>query len=48
MTREPTVYVRGKVWHPDHRTIVLDDWHRVMMNTEREAPGVRHIVFLDQ
>jgi len=48
MTREPTVYVRGKVWHPDHRTIVLDDWHRVMMNTEREVPGVRHIVFLDQ
>ena len=48
MTREPTVYARGKVWHPDHKTIVLADWHRVMMNTEREAPAVRHIVFLDQ
>jgi hypothetical protein len=47
MRREPTVYVRGRVWHPDHKTIVLDDWHRVLMNTEREAPGARHVVFLD-
>jgi len=47
MQREPSVYVRGRVWHPDHKTIVLDDWHRVLMNTEREAPGARHVVFLD-
>jgi hypothetical protein len=47
MRREPTVYVRGRVWHPDHKTIVLHEWHRVMMNTEREAPGARHVVFLD-
>jgi hypothetical protein len=47
MTREPTVYVRGRVWHPDHKTIVLNDWHRLLMNTEREAPGVRNVVFLD-
>jgi hypothetical protein len=47
MTREPTVYVRGRVWHPDHKTIVLDDWHRVLINTEREAPGARNVVFLD-
>ena len=47
MRREPTVYVRGRVWHPDHKTIVLNEWHRVMMNTEREAPGARNVVFLD-
>jgi len=47
MTREPRVYVRGRVWHPDHKTIVLDDWHRVLMNTEREASGAGHVVFLD-
>jgi hypothetical protein len=47
MWREPTVYVRGRVWHPDHKTIILHDWHRVLMNTEREAPGASHIVFLD-
>lgn len=27
-------YVRGKVWHPDHRTIYLDGWHNVLRNTE--------------
>ena len=47
MTREPRVYVRGRVWHPDHKTIVLDNWHRVLINTEREAPGARNVVFLD-
>ena len=47
MTREPMVYVRGRVSHPDHKTIVLHDWHRVLMNTEGHAPGASHIVFLD-
>lgn len=47
MMREPRVYVRGRVCHPDHKTIVLDDWHRVLMNTEREAPGATKVVFLD-
>ena len=47
MMREPIVYVRGRVWHPDHKTIVLDSWHRVFMNTEREAPGSRNVYFLD-
>lgn len=41
------VYARGTVRHPDHKTIVLDGWHRVFMNTENEAPGMRHVVFLD-
>jgi hypothetical protein len=47
MMRDPTVYVRGRVWHPDHKTIVLDSWHRVFMNTEAQAPGARSVVFLD-
>jgi hypothetical protein len=47
MKLNPSVYVRGRVWHPDHKTIVLDDWHQVLMNTEAEAPGARHVVFLD-
>ncbi len=41
------VYARGTVRHPDHKTIHLDGWHRVFMNTENEAPGMRHVVFLD-
>lgn len=46
MVRDPQVYVRGRVRHKDHRTVVLDGWHRVLMNTEGEAPS-RHVVFLD-
>jgi hypothetical protein len=47
MQRNAAVYVRGRISHPDHKTIVLDGWHRVLMNTENEAPGSRHVVFLD-
>ena len=47
MRRDALAYVRGRVWHADHKTIVLDGWHRVLMNTERLAPGAREVVFLD-
>ena len=47
MVREPDVYVRGRVWHKDHKTVVLDGWHRVVMNTERAAPFAQRVVFLD-
>ena len=47
MTRNATLYVRGRISHPDHKTIELRDWHRVMMNTEHESPAMRHVVFLD-
>ena len=45
--RDPEVFVRGRVWHKDHKTVVLDGWHRVVMNTEREAPFAPRVVFLD-
>lgn len=41
------VYVKGKVRHPDHKTITLHDWHEVQMNTETQAKAMRHVVFLD-
>ena len=47
MQRDPTVYVCGRVWHPDHKTVVLNGWHRVLMNTENRAPGATAVVFLD-
>lgn len=47
MVREPRVYVRGRVWHADHKTVMLDVWHRVAMNTEREAPFAPRVAFLD-
>lgn len=47
MQRGATVYARGAVRHPDHKTVFLDGWHQVLMNTEAEAPGMHHVVFLD-
>jgi hypothetical protein len=47
MTRDPEVYVKGRVWHMDHKTVVLDGWHRVAMNTEWQAPFAPRVVFLD-
>jgi hypothetical protein len=50
MRRNPQVYARGKVRHPDHKTIVLPFWHRVAMATERgTAAGGRPatVAFLD-
>jgi hypothetical protein len=47
MRRNAEVYARGRVSHKDHKTVVLAGWHRVLMNTEREAPGAPSVVFLD-
>ena len=47
MTRNPTVYARGTVRHPDHKTVVLDGWHEVLSNTEHLSYAMRDIVFLD-
>jgi hypothetical protein len=47
MVRNPEVFARGAVRHPDHATIVLRDWHRVLMNTEHQAEAMRHVAFLD-
>jgi hypothetical protein len=47
MRRDAEVYVRGRVWHPDHKTLVLACWHRVLMNTEHLAPGRSNVTFLD-
>lgn len=41
------VYVRGSVRHSDHKTVVLDGWHRVFMNLEHNAPFARNVAFLD-
>ncbi len=47
MVRDAEVYARGAVRHPDHATVVLDGWHRVVMNTEAEAPFAPRVAFLD-
>lgn len=47
MRRNPKVYVRGRVRHPDHATVVLDGWHEVFMNTENLSAAMSDVVFLD-
>jgi hypothetical protein len=47
MRRNPKVYVRGRVRHPDHKTVVLDGWHEVLSNTESLSQAMRNVAFLD-
>jgi hypothetical protein len=47
MVRDAEVYVRGKVRHPDHKTVYLFGWHRVYMNRERFARHAPQVAFLD-
>ncbi len=44
--RNPLVFVRGKVRHADHKTIVLPGW-QVLMNTETQSAAMRHVAFID-
>jgi hypothetical protein len=47
MVRDPEVYAKGAVRHPDHATIVLPGSHRVRMNTEQSARAMQHVAFID-
>lgn len=47
MRRNPGVFVRGRIRHPDHATISLQGWHQVLMNTENESRAMRNVAFLD-
>ncbi|HEY6304973.1 MAG TPA: hypothetical protein VI488_00780 [Candidatus Angelobacter sp.] len=47
MARNPRAFVRGTVRHSDHKTIVLEGWHEVLMNTETRAAAMRNVAFLD-
>jgi hypothetical protein len=47
MKRDAEVYVRGEITHPDHKTVYLANWHRVLMNTENRSMAMRFLAFLD-
>lgn len=47
MKRNPSVYVKGKISHADHKTIHLHEWCLVVMNTENQSQAMRHVAFLD-
>jgi len=44
MAREPEAYARGRVRHPDHKTVILAGWHRIVANEEKRDENV---AFLD-
>lgn len=46
MRREARVFVKGSIKHLDHATLVLDSWHRVLMNTENSF-STEKVAFLD-
>ena len=45
--RDASVFVKGRITHPDHKTVVLKGWHRVLANTETNAPGKEAMRFID-
>jgi hypothetical protein len=47
MRRNPKVFVRGRVRHLDHKTVMLDGWHEVLSNTENLSHAMRNVAFLD-
>jgi hypothetical protein len=47
MTADPELYARGSVRHPDHATVVLRGWHRVVLNTEERARATQFVTFFD-
>src|SRR5688500_676156 len=46
MGRNPSVFVRGRISHADHKTIMLHEWH-LLMNTENQSTAMRSLAFLD-
>ena len=45
--RNMQVMVKGRISHPDHKTIVLPCWHAVVMNTESQSVAMRWMAFID-
>jgi len=41
------VFARGRITHRDHRTIVLQFWHEVFMNTEANSKAMKYLAFID-
>jgi hypothetical protein len=47
MQRNARAFLKGKISHPDHKTIELHVWHMVVMNTEGQSVAKQNVVFLD-
>jgi hypothetical protein len=40
-------YVKGTITHPDHKTLLLKDWHRVYSNNENRKQLTRGLKWID-
>ena len=40
-------FAKGEVRHSDHNTIVLHEWHEVLMNRENQSRTMRNVAFID-
>jgi hypothetical protein len=47
MSRDMKVFVRGRITHSDHKTIILRQWNEVIPNEETRARAMRNVAFLD-
>jgi hypothetical protein len=47
MRRNAGVYVKGSIRHADHKTLFLEGWYKVEMNTESNSVAMRNVAFLD-
>ena len=47
MQRGAAVYAQGAIRHPDHQTLTLPGWHRVLLSLENKSPGMARLSFLD-
>ncbi len=47
MTRDARVWAKGRITHPDHHVLKLNDWHEVLLSRESDAPHSQHLAFLD-
>jgi hypothetical protein len=45
--RDAGVMVKGKISHPDHRTVELGCWHVAVLNTETESRAMQYMAFQD-
>ncbi|MBI4606425.1 MAG: hypothetical protein HY721_31050 [Planctomycetes bacterium] len=43
-SRDPEAFARGRIRHPDHKTVVLEGWHRILLSQEVRSGAV---AFLD-
>jgi len=45
IAKEKVPFVKGKIKHSDHKTLILDGWHRIFLNLEIREPRRNRSVY---